>query len=283
MFLILSDNPAAVFEHDPQGGRVADEHPQINFLLRHNAVRLFQGHVQAFGSVSLPPVRFADELADMAGTGTKGLAQVMADPELADDGIIIPEEEESFRHISFRKSFSFRKGDHFRQGLFRKILPGNVMPGVCQAVFILRHIPDKQPFLLQVFQAGFFRYITGLLLCFQNGREAGICRAGHVLRSMRVNRAYHTINCGERTGSRRKDFFSILPVTGIIKQSGKECPKMIIEEIRAELSRLQDTTYREMQVRIIPTVKPESIIGVRTPSCGRWRNSMRRTQTLMCS
>ena len=157
MFLILSDNPAAVFEHDPQGGRVADEHPQINFLLRHNAVRLFQGHVQAFGSVSLPPVRFADELADMAGTGTKGLAQVMADPELADDGIIIPEEEESFRHISFRKSFSFRKGDHFRQGLFRKILPGNVMPGVCQAVFILRHIPDKQPFLLQVFQAGFFQ------------------------------------------------------------------------------------------------------------------------------
>ncbi len=40
---------------------------------------------------------------------------------------------------------------------------------------------------------------------------------------------------------------------------------MIIEEIRAELNRLQDTKYREMQVRIIPTVKPERIIGVRTP------------------
>ena len=40
---------------------------------------------------------------------------------------------------------------------------------------------------------------------------------------------------------------------------------MIIEEIRAELKRLQDTKYREMQIRIIPTVKPESIIGVRTP------------------
>ncbi|MBP5728199.1 MAG: DNA alkylation repair protein [Clostridia bacterium] len=40
---------------------------------------------------------------------------------------------------------------------------------------------------------------------------------------------------------------------------------MIIEEIRAELNRLQDAKYREMQVRIIPTVKPESIIGVRTP------------------
>ena len=44
---------------------------------------------------------------------------------------------------------------------------------------------------------------------------------------------------------------------------------MIIEEIRAELSRLQDTTYREMQVRIIPTVKPESVVGVRTPELRR--------------
>ena len=41
---------------------------------------------------------------------------------------------------------------------------------------------------------------------------------------------------------------------------------MIIEEIRAELNRLQDTKYREMQVRIIPTVKPERMIGVRTPA-----------------
>ena len=41
---------------------------------------------------------------------------------------------------------------------------------------------------------------------------------------------------------------------------------MIISEIREELDRLQDVKYREMQVRIIPTVKPESIIGVRTPA-----------------
>ena len=40
---------------------------------------------------------------------------------------------------------------------------------------------------------------------------------------------------------------------------------MLISEIRDELFRLQDLKYREMQVRIIPTVKPESIIGVRTP------------------
>ena len=40
---------------------------------------------------------------------------------------------------------------------------------------------------------------------------------------------------------------------------------MTISEIRAELKRLQDIRYREMQIRIIPTVKPEHIIGVRTP------------------
>ena len=40
---------------------------------------------------------------------------------------------------------------------------------------------------------------------------------------------------------------------------------MTVSEIRAELKRLQDIRYREMQVRIIPTVKPEQIIGVRTP------------------
>ena len=41
---------------------------------------------------------------------------------------------------------------------------------------------------------------------------------------------------------------------------------MIIDEIRAELNKLQDTGYRDMQVTIIPTVNPDSIIGVRTPA-----------------
>jgi 3-methyladenine DNA glycosylase AlkD len=40
---------------------------------------------------------------------------------------------------------------------------------------------------------------------------------------------------------------------------------MHISEIREELFRLQDLKYREMQIRIIPTVKAEAIIGVRTP------------------
>ncbi len=41
---------------------------------------------------------------------------------------------------------------------------------------------------------------------------------------------------------------------------------MIIDEIRAELKKLQDTGYRDMQVTIIPSVDAGSIIGVRTPA-----------------
>ncbi len=37
------------------------------------------------------------------------------------------------------------------------------------------------------------------------------------------------------------------------------------EEIRAELYRLQDKEYGEFQKKLIPTVAPENIIGVRTP------------------
>ncbi len=37
------------------------------------------------------------------------------------------------------------------------------------------------------------------------------------------------------------------------------------EQIRAELFRLQDTQYRDFQIRLLPTVQPETVIGVRTP------------------
>ncbi len=40
---------------------------------------------------------------------------------------------------------------------------------------------------------------------------------------------------------------------------------MITEEIRDELFTLKDEKYREMQVKIIPAVEADSIIGVRTP------------------
>ena len=40
---------------------------------------------------------------------------------------------------------------------------------------------------------------------------------------------------------------------------------MIIDEIREALFGLQDLKYRDLQIQIIPTVKPETVIGVRTP------------------
>ena len=43
----------------------------------------------------------------------------------------------------------------------------------------------------------------------------------------------------------------------------------LTEAIRADLFSLQDPGYREMQIRILPTVKAERIIGVRTPELRR--------------
>ncbi|MCM1025059.1 MAG: DNA alkylation repair protein [Roseburia sp.] len=40
---------------------------------------------------------------------------------------------------------------------------------------------------------------------------------------------------------------------------------MITEEIRAELFRQQDVKYRDFQKKLIPTVDPDIVIGVRTP------------------
>ena len=43
----------------------------------------------------------------------------------------------------------------------------------------------------------------------------------------------------------------------------------ITGEIRDKLYSLQDPKYREMQIRILPNLEPESIIGVRTPELRR--------------
>ncbi len=40
---------------------------------------------------------------------------------------------------------------------------------------------------------------------------------------------------------------------------------MISEEIRENLFRLKDAEYRAFQMKLLPTVKPETVIGVRTP------------------
>ena len=52
---------------------------------------------------------------------------------------------------------------------------------------------------------------------------------------------------------------------------------MITEKTEKELIRLQDTKYREMQIRIIPSVAPERIIGVRTPELRRYAKQLAKT------
>ncbi len=55
---------------------------------------------------------------------------------------------------------------------------------------------------------------------------------------------------------------------------------MIIQEIREKLSSLQELKYRDMQVRIIPSVKPESIIGVRTPELRKMAKELAQSQEI---
>ena len=37
------------------------------------------------------------------------------------------------------------------------------------------------------------------------------------------------------------------------------------DEIRENLFRLQDAKYRDFQIKLLPNIEPDSIIGVRTP------------------
>ena len=52
----------------------------------------------------------------------------------------------------------------------------------------------------------------------------------------------------------------------------------MIREIRNTLFALQDPAYRDLQVRIIPTVKPEMIIGVRTPELRKMAKEINGTE-----
>lgn len=51
---------------------------------------------------------------------------------------------------------------------------------------------------------------------------------------------------------------------------------MINEDIRDRLFRIQDTKYRDFQSKLIPTVAPERIIGVRTPELRKVAKELRR-------
>ena len=49
---------------------------------------------------------------------------------------------------------------------------------------------------------------------------------------------------------------------------------MIKKEIIEELLRIQDIKYRDFQAKLIPTVKPEAVIGVRTPELRKYAGQL---------
>lgn len=49
---------------------------------------------------------------------------------------------------------------------------------------------------------------------------------------------------------------------------------MVSEEIRTELFRLQDVKYRDFQRKLIPTVNPDAIIGIRTPELRKYAKQL---------
>lgn len=44
--------------------------------------------------------------------------------------------------------------------------------------------------------------------------------------------------------------------------------------MRNELAIIADPTYREFQATLVPTVEPESILGVRTPELRRFARTL---------
>ena len=55
---------------------------------------------------------------------------------------------------------------------------------------------------------------------------------------------------------------------------------MITDEIRSELFRLQDEKYRDFQSKLIPTVSPDTIIGVRTPALRKYAKQLSKQEEI---
>ena len=53
---------------------------------------------------------------------------------------------------------------------------------------------------------------------------------------------------------------------------------MITDEIKTELFRLRDASYRDFQCRLLPTLDPETVIGVRTPALRALAKELRRRE-----
>ena len=54
----------------------------------------------------------------------------------------------------------------------------------------------------------------------------------------------------------------------------------MIDQIREELFRLQDKKYREFQVKLIPTVDPDTVIGVRTPELRNYAKKLVKNEEI---
>ena len=55
---------------------------------------------------------------------------------------------------------------------------------------------------------------------------------------------------------------------------------MITEEIREELFRLQDSKYREFQIKLIPNVAPDLVIGGRTPALRKYAKELAKREEI---
>lgn len=55
---------------------------------------------------------------------------------------------------------------------------------------------------------------------------------------------------------------------------------MITEVIRAELFRLQDKEYRDFQIKLIPSVNKDTVIGVRTPALRKYAAQLFRREDI---
>ena len=49
---------------------------------------------------------------------------------------------------------------------------------------------------------------------------------------------------------------------------------MILDDIRDELFKIQDIEYRDFNSKLIPTVKKEDMIGVRTPELRKYAKKL---------
>ena len=49
---------------------------------------------------------------------------------------------------------------------------------------------------------------------------------------------------------------------------------MLVDEIRKELYLLQDSKYLDFQRKLIPTAKPDTVIGVRTPELRKYAKKL---------